>query len=1613
MPSSPPNSSSSSSKPNPIKSFVRKKFLDTSIFKSYKFDKEISNSIQGINNNNDINNNNNIIRRKSIAIPILLSNPSKYYKDVEWKTLIKEKFPITNNNNNNNNNINNNVSSRRNSALFRFKPSPKQVSSIDKVLSSPNSGEVDISLLATSPDSDIQFDQYNTDEWKEFLYNYAQGKFNPMATPKKPNSLRRSKTVDCRRSKIVCELNSTAEADAITSFIKGLEDDCEQSKCFVDYNIEVDGNYESIYDDDDLDDDLDDNHYLPPPMPPNEVERRRALWRFQILNTSNDVNFTRIVALSKEHFKTSISMISLLNTTHQWFKAEDGMGCSGTTREISFCGHAILQENGEPFVVLDATKDWRFCNNPLVTDAPFIRFYAGAPLRTDDGYNIGTICVIDREPRDSFSKKDRENLKEYARVVMRELELWTDTLRLRVRNKMQESIAEFSKFCLEIQLANNNSNNDENKKKSTICDPIMKQCFNMAVKLMRDTLNVDSVYLLEMPCLYSRPLSITSRNSNNFFLTGPPPDVPSSHLRSLASVGEIELSTEALKASIITSYFTYLMQAQSQGCIYQNSLPPLPTLFPDDVHSGIVVPIYDDTQNAFGFLIAMTKDPQRQFEDEERVYLSNFGVNVVSEVLKRRVIVADRAKGAFISSISHELRTPLHGILASCELMEESKLNESQAELVKTIQGCGTSLISIINSVLDFAKLESEKQDYVDDPINQKKSSEKDNNNKLMNRNNNNNKRKKEQKERIDLVKLLEEVSEACFVGQQMVTAIYNDNNKITNSINKNNDEENLLMENNNNNNNNNTAITQARKKRVYDLLHPNQSHHQQADDVLLMIDVEPRDAGWWVMAEDGALKQLLMNIIGNSMKFTKKGYVLISLASLSYSSLSDQYKKHAGVQDTTTTTTDTSSSSSSNKIHALITITDTGCGISPSFLSTNMFQPFSQENSLQVGTGLGLSIVKLLVEKMGGKLDVESEVGVGTRFRIWLDLDQANEEIKMNYNKNDDLGDFSNTFDSFNNENDDLIKDFEEKQRKIILEKVKQKRIVVKCVDGKLKEVVERYFKGWLKVKELICEDKENVTDSTLDGDIIFIIDDIGQLKKIISKVDTKQAPIVFTTTLAKHGKIADFVEKLQKEIEETQLIKRKRRKVVILTRPCGPRKLEKAIVSVLSSQQDDEKLLEEENSYFPKLIMTPPISEDDNSKDYISYNSSEKSSSISPNINDPSNKSDRDSSLLSVAPPLRPCFNRSTTLPNLHLPSGNKEPKFLPIPKSTFLLTPSTSPCATPTAMSTSLPNMSESLNINPPPLNELKKSKSVNSLSCNLGPRVLVVEDNAVNRMILATFLKKRGIRFDEAENGAIGVEKFKKALEDDDGEFPNRKGFDIVLMDIQMPVMNGNVATAEIRKIEEEFNNPKFSLLSTARTTTNTTLTKSPAASPTITNFEFPPSSLFNKTTPSSPVSESNNHLKPFTQKNRFLQRRVSNPDQFSFQNNSFSITSLLLKPKISIKIPTKSTTKSKTSPLPSPSPIPSSPSFPIIENNTINTITKRSRSLIFALTGLASEEDKDIAFESGVDGFLTKPVSLKMLEKVLKKWSEKNEQSSENSSVGSSNSSSNSSSGGST
>ncbi|CAG8794008.1 4638_t:CDS:1, partial [Acaulospora morrowiae] len=159
---------------------------------------------------------------------------------------------------------------------------------------------------------------------------------------------------------------------------------------------------------------------------------------------------------------------------------------------------------------------------------------------------------------------------------------------LRVRNKMQQSIAEFSKFCLETQLAH--ENNSTKRKESTWVgdhsqngDPVMQQYFDKAVTLIRETLEVDALYILEMPSLSSRPITTTSRPSNNdfsdFLLSSPPPEPPTKRLRFLASYG-LMISPDAINTLKTTSFLTHLMQMHSQGYIFQNALPPIPTLFP-------------------------------------------------------------------------------------------------------------------------------------------------------------------------------------------------------------------------------------------------------------------------------------------------------------------------------------------------------------------------------------------------------------------------------------------------------------------------------------------------------------------------------------------------------------------------------------------------------------------------------------------------------------------------------------------------------------------------------------------------------------------------------------------------------------------------------------------------------------------------------------------------------------------------------------------------------------------------------------------------------------------------------------------------------------------------
>ena len=151
----------------------------------------------------------------------------------------------------------------------------------------------------------------------------------------------------------------------------------------------------------------------------DESARLDVLRQYGILDTPPEQPFDDLAALAARLCDTPMALITFVSSDRQWFKARIGISVDGTPREFSFCAHAILQS--DVFVVPDATVDERFAANPLVTGPPNARFYAGAPLATLDGHALGTICVIDRVPRE-LSDAQRDGLRALARQVVNQLD---------------------------------------------------------------------------------------------------------------------------------------------------------------------------------------------------------------------------------------------------------------------------------------------------------------------------------------------------------------------------------------------------------------------------------------------------------------------------------------------------------------------------------------------------------------------------------------------------------------------------------------------------------------------------------------------------------------------------------------------------------------------------------------------------------------------------------------------------------------------------------------------------------------------------------------------------------------------------------------------------------------------------------------------------------------------------------------------------------------------------------------------------------------------------------------------------------------------------------------
>src|SRR5438552_528578 len=188
----------------------------------------------------------------------------------------------------------------------------------------------------------------------------------------------------------------------------------------------------------------------------NEKQRLKVLWQYDLLDSVPEEVFDDLTELAARICEAPVAMITLVDEDRQWFKAKVGVSLKETSRDISFCAHAIMQPG--LFIVPDATRDQRFSKNPLVKSDPKVRFYAGAPLVSPDGYALGTLCVIDKVPRE-LRPEQKQALRVLSRHVMTQLELRRRSHDLahahhereQVQNELEKARAELSRVRRELQ----------------------------------------------------------------------------------------------------------------------------------------------------------------------------------------------------------------------------------------------------------------------------------------------------------------------------------------------------------------------------------------------------------------------------------------------------------------------------------------------------------------------------------------------------------------------------------------------------------------------------------------------------------------------------------------------------------------------------------------------------------------------------------------------------------------------------------------------------------------------------------------------------------------------------------------------------------------------------------------------------------------------------------------------------------------------------------------------------------------------------------------------------------------------------------------------------------
>jgi signal transduction histidine kinase/CheY-like chemotaxis protein len=998
-----------------------------------------------------------------------------------------------------------------------------------------------------------------------------------------------------------------------------------------------------------------------------------------------------------------------------------------------------------------------------VTGEPHSRFYAGTPLTSDSGINLGCLFVLDSEPREGLSVDEKDALTTVAALVMDYLQVSRQATEGRRASRLSHGLHLFvdgnSSFADNAPKSYRSGSSDSSRSGSpptfgssrsmspmshqdteqdpystwaAISDaplgydetrpssahsndrseigvpgsptrslPSLRQSdrsssesstsskhwlFQRAANLLRQSLDLDGAggvmfmgtsedssenfkdsqrgfdeFKNRAPVLAlstrDDPLSsqIVSPETNpavdldHGFLNRLTRRYPKGRLWSFRHDGTLSTSDEEIS----------LDGSQKQSRRFKTSeTASLNAYFPDACQVAFV-PLWNGTDSQwFAGCFCWTPHPTRVFS--RAVDLSSifaFASSIMTEYSRVESVIADRQKGDFISSISHELRSPLHGVLAAAEFLADTSLDNFQSSVLETINSCGRTLLDTMNQVLDFSKimsLERSKRRFKKgkDPWKAKPTDDAPRLDTLV---------------PADVATLIEDVVDSVALGHVHMR-------RSTPSTDR-------------------PVIVSQRS-----VSNPQTDDEDtvSSSEVELVVDIADND--WMYQVQPGSLRRLIMNLLGNSLKYTEKGLISVSLKA---TEMSKGRPRRQGLQDMVT-----------------LTVSDTGKGISSEYLQKRLYTPFAQENSLSVGTGLGLSIVRGIVRALHGKISIQSIVGEGTTARILLPFERpVGGEILSAIPQ---------------------AKDSEKEQpmlsSKLDRKDLKGKRAAIWGIDYARLDTypfwssISRYITDWYGLQLVSCFDK--------DIDILFASEKTLSTSKVQGFPASLPGLLIFCNESSSQG---------DPHVRWSHLSD----SVAIIRGSCGPQKLARGILGCLGLRQASTS---KSKRLQPDFVVPER-----------------------PKLTEPALKFK--DALAAKPRGLSEEYFNPMSIPKASNKEGRK--------RSVSVLSPKTADLSTPSSSGTwshiSLPSSASSTT---PAIVDTPTSQE--------RPRILVVDDNLINLKLLATYLKKRNVPvLDTAEDGQTAVTLVERMS----------GGYDIIFMDMSMPVMDGFEATRAIRAIEQ--------------------------------------------------------------------------------------------------------------------------------------------------------------------------------------------------------------------